>query len=82
MRYIYIYIYVKGHVAEWAPSHTQSVRGLKEKRFKLQELGKKGLSCGSQEENVQLVGLAAYCNYFFKKRDIERYIVFLELKQL
>ena len=44
--YIYIYIYVKGHVAEWAPSHTQSVRGLKEKRFKLQELGKKGLSCG------------------------------------
>ena len=43
---IYIYIYVKGHVAEWAPSHTQSVRGLKEKRFKLQELGKKGLSCG------------------------------------
>ena len=48
MRYIYIYIYicVEGHVAELAPPHTQSVWDLSEKRFKLQELGKKGLSCG------------------------------------
>ena len=37
MRYIYIYIYVEGYVAELEPSHTQSVLGLREKRFKLQE---------------------------------------------
>ena len=44
--YIYIYIYVEGHVAELAPSHTQSVWGLREKMFKLQESGKKSSSCG------------------------------------
>ena len=44
--YIYIYIYVEGHVAELTPPHTQSVWGLREKRFKLRELGKKGSSCG------------------------------------
>ena len=43
---LYIYIYVEGHVAELAPPHTQSVWGLREKRFKLQESGKKGSSCG------------------------------------
>ena len=45
MRYIYIYIYVEGHVAELTPPHTQSVWGLREKMFKLCELGKKGSSC-------------------------------------
>ena len=44
--YIYIYINVKGHVVELAPPHTQSVWVLREKRFKLRELGKKGSSCG------------------------------------
>ena len=44
--YIYIYIYVEGHVDELKPPHTQSVSGLREKMFKLQELGKKGSSCG------------------------------------
>ena len=39
---IYIYIYVEGHVVELAPPHTQSVWGLKEKRFKLQESGMLG----------------------------------------
>ena len=47
MRYIYIYIYVEGHVAELASTYTQSVwdlrekkvqiAGVKEKRFKLQD---------------------------------------------
>ena len=49
----YIYIYVEGHVAELKPPHTQSVSSLREKMFKLRELGKK----------VQVAGLAAYCNY-------------------
>ena len=44
--YIYIYIYVEGHVAELEPPHTQSVWGLREKMFKLRESGKKGSSCG------------------------------------
>ena len=44
--YIYIYINVKGHVVELAPPHTQSVWVLREKRFKLRELEKKGSSCG------------------------------------
>ena len=43
--YIYIYIYVEGHVAELTPPHTQSVWGLREKMFKLCELGKKCSSC-------------------------------------
>ena len=70
--YIYIYIYVKGHVVELAPPHTQSVWGLREKMFKLRELGKKGY--------IVIISI--------KKKDIEReiyiyiyiYIVFLELK--
>ena len=67
MRYIYIYIYVEGHVAELRPPHTQSVSSLREKMFKLRELGKK----------VQVAGLAACCNYFLKKRKkIQRYILF------
>ena len=52
--YIYMYIYVEGHVAELKPPHTQSVSSLREKMFKLRELGKK----------VQVAGLAAYCNSF------------------
>ena len=72
MRYIYIYIYVEGHVAELAPPHTQSVWDLREKMFKLRELGKKGY--------IVIISI--------KKKDIEReiyiyiyiYIVFLELK--
>ena len=44
--YIYIYMYVEGHVAKLTPPHTQSVWGLKEKMFKLRESGKKGSSCG------------------------------------
>ena len=41
---IYIYIYVEGHIAEWAPPHTQCL-GFREKMFKLQESRKKDLSC-------------------------------------
>ena len=37
-----MYIYVEGHVAELKPPHTQSVWSLREKMFKLRELGKKG----------------------------------------
>ena len=43
--YIYIYIYVKGHVAKLAPPHRQNVWGLREKRFKLRGSGKKCSSC-------------------------------------
>ena len=39
------YIYVEGHVTELEPPHTQNVFGLREKMFKLWELGKKGSSC-------------------------------------
>ena len=39
---MYMYIYVEGHVAELKPPHTQSVWSLREKMFKLWELGKKG----------------------------------------
>ena len=61
-----MYIYVEGHVAELKPPHTQSVSSLREKMFKMRELGKK----------VQVAGLAAYCNFFLKKKkeDIEIYI--------
>ena len=38
-------MYVEGHVAKLTPPHTQSVWGLKEKMFKVWELGKKGSSC-------------------------------------
>ena len=37
---------VKGHVAELAPPHTQSVWDLREKRFKLLESRKKDSSYG------------------------------------
>ena len=56
MRYIYIYIYVEGHVAELKPPHTQSVWSLREKMFKLRELGKKGY--------IVIISI--------KKKDIER----------
>ena len=56
--YIYIYMYVEGHVAELVPPHTQSVQGLREKSS----------NCGSQGKNVQVTGLVAYCNYFYIKQ--------------
>ena len=37
---------VEDHVVELTPPHIQNVWGLREKMFKLQELGKKGSSCG------------------------------------
>ena len=51
-----MYIYVEGHVAELKPPHTQSVWSLREKMFKLRELGKKGY--------IVIISI--------KKKDIER----------
>ena len=59
MRYIYIYIYVKGHVFELAAPYTQSVWGLREKMFKLQESEKKGSSCGVMLAHSQVQEIIA-----------------------
>ena len=63
---------VEGHVAELTPLYTQNVWDLRKKRFKLWELGRKGSSCG----------ISSILQLFLKKKDIEIYIVFLELKKL
>ena len=57
--YIYIYIYVEGNIAELAPLHTQSVWGLREKMFKLQESEKKGSSCGVMLAHSQVQEIIA-----------------------
>ena len=73
--YIYIYIYVEGHVAELKPPHTQSVSSLREKMFKLRELGKKGY--------IVIISIKKKI-YIYRERErdiyIYIYIVFLELK--
>ena len=55
----YINIYIEGHVTELAPPHTQSVWGLREKMFKLQELEKKGSSCGFMLAHSQVQEIIA-----------------------
>ena len=54
-----MYMPFLGYVVELEPPHTQSVWGLREKMFKLQELEKKGSSCGVMLAHSQVQEIIA-----------------------